>query len=188
MRWHPNILFRWCLSRFTCEATFRKKTRAKELLGEGKLERGLCVQVTLPSSTVGRLWVWELQQAAAASWDPDNHKVLFIISGFGVQFHKGMQSKQALFFSCSVVSDSLWPHGLQNTRFPCPSLFPGVRSNSCPLRQWSHPTISSSVSPFSSRWLEIYLFGLYLNNCLCENPSLVPVDFWANRSEFAVYK
>ena len=54
-----------------------------------------------------RLWVGELQKAAAAAWDPDNHKVLFIISGFGVQFHKGVQSKQALFFSCSVMSDSL---------------------------------------------------------------------------------
>ena len=163
MRWHPNILFRWCLSRFACEATFRKKTRAKELLEEGKLKRRLCVQVTLPSGTAGRRQVGELPKAAAAAaWDPDNHKVLFIISGFGVQFHKGMQSKQALFFSCSVVSDSLWPHGLQKTRFPCPSLSPAVLSNACPLSQWSHPTISSSVSPFSSRWLEIYLFGLHL--------------------------
>ena len=55
-----------------------------------------------------------------------------------------------LFFSGSVVSDSLWPHGLQHTRLPCPLLSPQVYSNSCPLRQWCHPTISSSVIPFSS--------------------------------------
>ena len=50
----------------------------------------------------------------------------------------------------SVVSDSLWPHGLQHTRLPCPSLSPGICSNSRPLSQWCHPAISSSVTPFSS--------------------------------------
>ena len=53
-------------------------------------------------------------------------------------------------FSCSCVSNSLWPHGLQQARLPCPSLSPGVCSNSCPLSQWCHPAISSSVIPFSS--------------------------------------
>ena len=53
-------------------------------------------------------------------------------------------------FSCSVMSDSLRPHGLQHTRPPCPSPTPGVSSNSCPLSQWCHPTISFSVVPFSS--------------------------------------
>ena len=52
-------------------------------------------------------------------------------------------------FSCSVVSDSLQPHGLQHTRPPCPSPTPRVYPNSCPLSQWCHPTISSSVIPFS---------------------------------------
>ena len=52
-------------------------------------------------------------------------------------------------FSHSVESDSLWPHGLQHTRLPCPSPTPGGYSNSCPLSQWCHPTISSSVVPFS---------------------------------------
>ena len=50
----------------------------------------------------------------------------------------------------SVMSDSLQPHGLQHTRPPCPSPTPGVYLNSCPLSQWCHPTISSSVVPFSS--------------------------------------
>ena len=55
-----------------------------------------------------------------------------------------------LLFSHSVVSNSLWPHGIQHTRPPCPSLSPRICSNSCPLNQWHHPTISSSVVPFSS--------------------------------------
>ena len=53
-------------------------------------------------------------------------------------------------FSCSVVSHSLWPHGLQHARPPCTSPVPGVYSNSCPLSWLCHPTISSSVVPFSS--------------------------------------
>ena len=52
-------------------------------------------------------------------------------------------------FSCSVVSNTLWPHGLQHARPPCPSPTPRVYSNSYPLCQWCHPTISSSVVPFS---------------------------------------
>ena len=49
------------------------------------------------------------------------------------------------------MSNSLWPHGLQHARPPWPSSAPGVYSNSCPLSRWCHPTISSSVIPFSSR-------------------------------------
>ena len=48
------------------------------------------------------------------------------------------------------MSDSLWPHGLQHARSPSSSSTPGVYSNSCPLSQWCHPIISSSVVPFSS--------------------------------------
>ena len=54
-------------------------------------------------------------------------------------------------FSCSVVSNFLWPHGLQYARLPCPSPTPGAHSNSCPSSWWCHPTISSSVVLFSSR-------------------------------------
>ena len=53
-------------------------------------------------------------------------------------------------FSCSVVSDSLWPHEPQHIRPPCPSPTPSVRPSPCPLSWWCHPTISSSVVPFSS--------------------------------------
>ena len=52
-------------------------------------------------------------------------------------------------FSHSVVSDSLWPHGLQHARLPCPSPTPEACSDSCPSSHWCHPTISSSINPFS---------------------------------------
>ena len=55
-----------------------------------------------------------------------------------------------LVFSHSVVSDSLWPHGLQHARLSSPSLSPRICSISWPLSQWCHPTISSSVAPFTS--------------------------------------
>ena len=54
-----------------------------------------------------------------------------------------------LLFNHQVVSNSLQPCGLQHARLSCPLLSPGVCSNSCPLSQWCHPTISSSVAPFS---------------------------------------
>ena len=57
---------------------------------------------------------------------------------------------QPVQFSRSVVSDSLWPHEPQHTRPPCPSPTPRVYPNSCPSGRWCHPTISSSVIPFSS--------------------------------------
>ena len=53
-------------------------------------------------------------------------------------------------FTCSVMSDSLRPHELQHARPPCPSPTPRVYPNACPLSWWCHPTISSSVVPFSS--------------------------------------
>ena len=58
-------------------------------------------------------------------------------------------------FSCSVMSDSLRPHGLQHTRPPCPSPTPGVYLNSCPSSQWCHPAISSSVVLFSF-WVQSF--------------------------------
>ena len=53
-------------------------------------------------------------------------------------------------FSCSVVSNSLWPHELQHSRPPCPSPTPRIYSNLCPSSWWCHPAISSSIIPFSS--------------------------------------
>ena len=76
----------------------------------------------------------------------------------GVLQSKGSQSVERDLVTEQQLKDSFFkksqycyqPHGLQHTRLPCPSLSPGVCLNSCPLSQWCHPTISSSVAPFSS--------------------------------------
>ena len=65
-------------------------------------------------------------------------------------------------FSCSVVSDSLRPHGLQHARPPCPSPTQGGYSNSCPLSWWCHPTIWSSIVPFSSHLQSLPASGSFL--------------------------
>ena len=66
-----------------------------------------------------------------------------------VIFFKKEKRWSSLQFSHSVTSNSLRPHGLQHPRLPCPSPTLGACSNSCPLNRWCHPTISSSVIPFS---------------------------------------
>ena len=68
--------------------------------------------------------------------------------------------------SHSVVSDSLWPHGLQHARLPCPSSSPGACSNSCLLSWWCHPTILSSVIPFSSCLQSFPVSGSFLKSWL----------------------
>ena len=65
-------------------------------------------------------------------------------------------------FSRSVMSDSLWPHGLQYARPPCPSPTPGVYSDLCPLSWWFHLNISSSVIPFSSWIISFQVSGYFL--------------------------
>ena len=74
---------------------------------------------------------------------------------FNTSFH-------LLLFSHSVMSDSLQPNELQHTRPPCPSPYSGACSNSCPLSLWCHPTISSSVIPFSSRLQSFPILGSFL--------------------------
>ena len=64
--------------------------------------------------------------------------------------HNGILVSLSVQFSCSVMSESLRPHESQHARPPFPSPTPGVYPNSCPLSRWYHPTISSSVVPFSS--------------------------------------
>jgi len=60
------------------------------------------------------------------------------------------------------MSDSVWPHWLQYTRLPCPSPTPGACSNSCSSSRWCHPTISSSVVPFSSHFQSFPALGSFL--------------------------
>ena len=68
---------------------------------------------------------------------------------------------QLWLFTCSVMSNSLQPHGLQHTRLPSRSPPPGVCSNTCPFIQWCYPTISSSVIPFSSCLQSFPASGLF---------------------------
>ena len=59
-------------------------------------------------------------------------------------------NQESVQFNCSFKPHFLWPHGLQHTRLPCPSSIPRACSNSYPSSRWCHPTILSSVIPFSS--------------------------------------
>ena len=79
--------------------------------------------------------------------------IFFLLFDLGLLGRNGdpvRELEASVQFSCSVVSDSLWPHESQHARPPCPSPTPGVHSNSRPSSQWCHPAISSSVIPFSS--------------------------------------
>ena len=82
-------------------------------------------------------------------------------------------------FSLSVVSDSLQAHGMQHTRPPCPSLTPGVYSNSCPLSWWCHPTILSSIIPFFSHLQSFPASGSFPVNQLFTSGSQ---SIWASAS------
>ena len=86
------------------------------------------------STMAGHLWPWRM--------------VLQKLEMFSKWF--GKWNSISVQFSHSVVSDSLWPHGLQHARLPCPSPTPRAHSNSWPLSRWCHPIISSSVIPSSS--------------------------------------
>ena len=91
--------------------------------------------------------------AWTSCWEIDSQKLSGIATVIGYQYCFNKTIKvifSSVQFSCSVMSDSLQPHELQHTRPPCPSLTPGVHPNPCPSSRWCHPTISSSVIPFSS--------------------------------------
>ena len=92
------------------------------------------------SSTLGVLWKTSTTMYFHGNRSEKSSKVLRI----SATLYCSVQ------FSRSVLSDSLWPHGVQHARPPGTSPAPGVNSNSCPLSRWCHPAISSSVVPFSS--------------------------------------
>ena len=100
-------------------------------------------QVCLPSGLEGvshcagkmKMSPWEGSKVEAKLTSTQTSVRKYLLSTVSVQF------------SGSAVSDSSWPHGLQDARLPCPSPTPGACSNSCPSSQWCHPTISSSLSP-----------------------------------------
>ena len=92
------------------------------------------------------LWVF-----LSASWVPKPKPTSYWRSCIFIYLKRLLSewSRGSVQFSHSVMSDSLQPHGLQHTRLPCPSPTPGACSNSCSSSWWCHPTISSSVIPFS---------------------------------------
>ena len=82
---------------------------------------------------------------------------------------------------CSVISNSLRPHGLQHIRLPCPSPSPGICPNSCPLSRWCHPTISSSVSCFSSRLQSFPASGSFpVSRLFSSGGQSIGVSAWAS--------
>ena len=108
----------------------------------------------IPAGLAAPVWVW---------MPPENRNMQtpHRARNFGINIKEGHRLSQCLqqptrswgwwlLFSCLVMSDSLWPHGLQYARLPCPSLSPRLCSNSCPLSEWCHLTISSSVAHFFS--------------------------------------
>ena len=124
-------------------------------------------------------WNWTLGMVAQLCDYTQNHStVLFqvkyspekiienwdsspLLYRYGGEKIKGGCSVQ---FSHSVVSDSLWSHGLQHAKLPCPSRTPEACSNSCPLSQWCHPTILSSVVSFSSCLQSFPASGSFLSS------------------------
>ena len=92
----------------------------------------------------GQVKVW----AQVHSWNSDLEGAIIRCWDYFLSFLKYIYYTYQ--FSCSFVFDSLRPHEMQHARPPYPSPTPGVHPNSCPLSQWCHPTISSSVIPFSS--------------------------------------
>ena len=88
-----------------------------------------------------------------------NHALWYSARSKNVGSHKNLVQ-----LSSSVVSNPLWPHGLQHARLPCPSPIPGACSSTRPLSQWCHPTISSSVVPFSSCLQSLPVLGSFAVN------------------------
>ena len=88
-----------------------------------------------------------------------------------------LERRSSVQFSCSVVSSYLWPHGLQHVRPPYPLPTPGDYSNTCPLSWWCHPTISSSVVPFSSCLQSFLASGSFpMSQCFASDDQSIGVS------------
>ena len=101
----------------------------------------------------GFLYMLHLRRSALHPWAHlmDRKEAFFFWTFFKKSHVMTMKETEiSVWFSYSVVFDSLWPHESQHARPPCPSPTPGVHSDSCPLSRWCHSAISSSVIPFSS--------------------------------------
>ena len=89
-------------------------------------------------------------QGSMVCFSPSSCKELDMTEWLNNNKYSSKNKYPSVQFSRSVMSDSLWPHGLLYARLPCPSPTPGVYSNLCPLSRWCHEAISSSVTPFFS--------------------------------------
>ena len=101
----------------------------------------------IPLTRKSSLIPWP-QQCKILSWVPTISHTPWNITPWKISIILHLSATYSVQFSCSIVSDSLWPHGLQHARLLCPSLTPRAYSNSCPSSQWCHPSISFSVIPF----------------------------------------
>ena len=123
-----------------------KRTQWREALNSTSEGGKLC-----PSGVRGSEGWWTDWRACEVGVGA-GHKLIYCpFSIYHLKTHvKNNLPVYLLFFNCLVMSNSMWPHGLQHTRLPCPLLSPWICSNSCPLSQWCHPTISSFIAPFFS--------------------------------------
>jgi len=106
------------------------------------------------------LWLWRFRITGKIMWSLDKmpsgilnmqvENIGWLSKRSTVKRKTEVAFNPSVQFSNSVMSDSLLPHELQHAKPPCPSPTPRVYSDSCPLSQWCHPAISSSVIPFSS--------------------------------------
>ena len=120
----------------------------------------------------GRWAIWFIMSSWALKFSDDDYldtlcfgvlhikKKYIYVFAFLVYLHLSVQ------FSRSFMSESFRPHGLQHARLPCPSPTPGACSNSCPFSRWCHPTISSSVVPFSFCLQSFPSSGSFSVSCL----------------------
>ena len=113
---------------------------------------------SIPSLKISRLKTRSLQYTKYCPNHRASVLLAFLNECVSVYLNMNVFSVQT---SLSVVFDSLWPHGLQHARLPCLSPTPGVYSNSCPSHRWCHPTISTSVVPFSSPFNLSHHQGLF---------------------------
>ena len=114
-------------------------------------DTSLCFWFTFPCLVMLIIFSSVCWSSVCCLWKNVYSGPLPIFFFFDVEFHESfIYFGYSVQFSHSVVSDSLRPHEVQHTRLPCPSPTPRVYSNPCPLSRWRHPTISSSVAPFSS--------------------------------------
>ena len=113
------------------------------------------IKLLSSKSSTSSAWAFQQCQILTSTW----HSELFLFYSLSTVLYSFAradlaehysQSEHRTQFSHSVISDSLWPQGLQHFSLPCPSPTPRTCSNSCPWSQWCHPIISSSVVPFSS--------------------------------------